>query len=277
MGVALLMLALLADVPQQEEGPTAAALSDVEIADRAEAAFREGTRLRQAADQARPHFRTAAGYFEELHCRGVSNALLSRNLGNAYLLAGDLPHAILSYRRGLEVAPQDRALEDSLARAREKVVYPEGSALGRPVADAWPPWLPRLSDGTVFAIAFGLYVLACLAGTCWLMVRRSVWLGVGLGSLFIAVGLAALTVINARAGRQESARPLVVIADDGVLLRKGNGLTYPPRYETPVNRGVEARLLFERGDWLQIELAGGEVGWVPRRYTLLDASVSAAP
>jgi hypothetical protein len=62
----------------------------------------------------------------------------------------------------------------------------------------------------------------------------------------------------------------VVIADDGVLVRRGNGLAYPPRYETPVNRGVEARLLFARGDWLKIELASGDSGWVPRRYTLLD-------
>jgi uncharacterized protein YgiM (DUF1202 family) len=64
--------------------------------------------------------------------------------------------------------------------------------------------------------------------------------------------------------------PLVVIAEDNVILRKGNGLSYPPRYEQPVNRGVEARLRYERGDWLQIELAGGEVGWVPRAVALVD-------
>ena len=63
----------------------------------------------------------------------------------------------------------------------------------------------------------------------------------------------------------------MIIADDGVLLRRGNGLTYPPRYETPVNRGAEARLLVERGDWLKVELAGGQSGWVPLKYVLLDA------
>ena len=52
------------------------------------------------------------------------------------------------------------------------------------------------------------------------------------------------------------------------LLRAGNGLSYPPRYETPLNRGVEARLLFARGAWLQIELSGGEIGWVPAAYTI---------
>jgi len=51
----------------------------------------------------------------------------------------------------------------------------------------------------------------------------------------------------------------------GFLLRTGNGLSYPPRYETPLNQGVEARLLHARGAWLQIELSGGEVGWGPRR------------
>jgi hypothetical protein len=78
-----------------------------------------------------------------------------------------------------------------------------------------------------------------------------------------------------RVDEGEAARPLVVILDDGVLLRKGDGLAYPPRYDTPLNRGAEARLLFERGGWLQVELAGGEVGWVPRRldqheYVLVD-------
>jgi len=33
-------------------------------------------------------------------------------------------------------------------------------------------------------------------------------------------------------------------------------------------RGVEARLLYARGDWLQIELASGEVGWVWAAYTV---------
>jgi hypothetical protein len=61
-----------------------------------------------------------------------------------------------------------------------------------------------------------------------------------------------------------------VISDDGVLLRAGNGLSYPARSETPLNRGVEARLLYVRGDWLQIELGSGELGWVPREYALVD-------
>jgi uncharacterized protein YgiM (DUF1202 family) len=84
-----------------------------------------------------------------------------------------------------------------------------------------------------------------------------------------AVFLTALVAEELRA-RDLQTRPVVVITDDGVLLRAGNGLRYPAAYETPLSRGVEARLLFTRGDWLQIELSGGEVGWVPREYALTD-------
>jgi hypothetical protein len=263
---------LLANVPNQE-GQTRVPqdLTDAETVDHAEAAFREGVLLRLAAGDARPHFRTAAAYYEELRRRGVSNALLYRNLGNAHLLAGDLPQAIFSYRRGLHVAPHDRDLEDSLTQARAKVVYQQGSSLGRPSPDGRPPWLPHLSPGWLFAVGVGLYTLACAGMTRWLMVRRLQWLGMALGCLVAALLVASLLAQEARAAKADLAYPLVVIADDGVLLRKGNGLTYPPRYESPLNRGVEARLLFARGDWLQLELAGGEVGWVPRRYVLLDA------
>jgi hypothetical protein len=62
----------------------------------------------------------------------------------------------------------------------------------------------------------------------------------------------------------------VVIARDGVLLRRGSSRAFPPRYETRLKAGMEGRLLFERGGWLQVELSGGEVGWVPRSAVVVD-------
>jgi hypothetical protein len=91
-------------------------------------------------------------------------------------------------------------------------------------------------------------------------------------ALVLAALLATLLLIGEQARR--SARPVVVIAADGVLLRRGNGPAYPPRYETPLNAGVEASLRFARGDWLQIELAGGEVGWVSRTAAVVEEQES---
>jgi tetratricopeptide (TPR) repeat protein len=262
MAAGFLLIALLAAVP--------ADLPDAEVAGQAEAAFREGVHLRDDAAQARPYFGRAAAGYEELVRRGRNNPLLYRNLAHAYLLAGDLPRAILTCRRGLRLAPGDGGLRGDLAAIREQVLFSPYSSLGRPPADDRPPWWPRFRAGTLGAFAAGFYVLACLGLTRWLMLRRVGLLLTSGGCLAAAVALGVFAGIEASHEWDAVAHPLVVIAADGVLLRRGDGLSYPPRYDTPVNRGVEARLLFAGGDWLQVELAGGEVGWVPRRLVLVD-------
>jgi hypothetical protein len=87
-------------------------------------------------------------------------------------------------------------------------------------------------------------------------------------SLVVTLALVVILINQQHAAGRQG--PLVVVAEDGVLLRRGDGLAYPPRYDTPLPRGAEARLRRERGTWLQIELSGGEIGWVPRELTRME-------
>ncbi|HEX5269988.1 MAG TPA: SH3 domain-containing protein [Gemmataceae bacterium] len=242
----------------------------VSRAHEAEEAFAEAVRQRDDADKARPLFRKSADLFEELRRAGAANPALFRDEGNARLLAGDLPGAILAYRRGLRLAPDDRALQRLLAAAREQVVYKQSGAFGRPPVSLLPPWLPRLPARGVLLLACAAYAFGWVSLARWRMVRRGKWLTAALASFAVAALLGLALGAGEARERDLDARPLAVVAQDGVLLRKGNGLAYPRRYETPLNRGVEARLLFERGDWVLIELSGGETGWVPRAYVLID-------
>jgi hypothetical protein len=244
--------------------------TDLELAGRAETAFQDGVKLREKGEHGRAEFLTAAACYEELRRRGIDNAQLDHNLGNAYFLADDLPHAILSFRRGLRLSPLDGSLRRCLTDAREQVVYPDNTGFGRPALLQARLVLPGLVNNLILAAATVLYALGSAAVTRWLMVRRFRWMAAGCTTL-LAAGLLTLLLIQvARSAAADDSHPLVVIAEDGVLLRKGDGLAFPPRYDTVVNRGVEARLLFERDEWVQIELAAGEVGWVPREYVLVD-------
>lgn len=243
----------------------------VELLRQAEAAFHAGMEHRDNPEKARPFFREAASRYQAVRRRGASNADLYRNQGNSYLLAGDLPGAILSYRRGLRLAPDDRALRTSLAYARQQVAYPGREAKGHPPDDSRPPWLPYLSSGQRVLLFLCSYSVGWLGFVHGWMIRRPALLAVGLLALGVAAVVASSLAFEAWSERQESLHPLVVLARDGVPLRKGNGVLYPPRFGTPLNRGVEARLQCERGDWLQIELASGQLGWVPRAAVLLDA------
>jgi hypothetical protein len=248
----------------------AATPSEDEIRLQAEAAFREGAGLAaKTPDKARQAFARSAALYEQLRQVGVANGELFRNLGNAYLLADDLPHAILAYRRGLHVAPHDLALRRDLAFAREEVRYSPPGNLGRPPIEHRPPWLPRLPAWLPY-VALGFYALGWLAGFRWWLVRRGWWLTVGIGCMLAALLTGLGVVYEEWTEAREEYQPLVVIAQDGVQLSRGDWSAPPPRYPTPLNRGVEGRLLFERGRWLQIELSGGEVGWVPAAKVVID-------
>ncbi|MFL5244192.1 MAG: hypothetical protein ACJ8FY_18975 [Gemmataceae bacterium] len=239
---------------------------------RAEQALNVGIEARDNPRLARAHFREAARLYEDLYHLGHHNAACLRNEGNAALLADDLPRAILAYRRGLRLSPNDRVLRSNLAFAREQVDYSTADPLGRPPSDSWPAGLPRPETGWLLASAAVLYTLGCLAMTLFWMTRKAVLLSI----ILVLFSLTAVPIsglaLHLRSESYESNYPLVVVSENGVLLRAGNSLAYPARYETPLNRGVEARLLFMRGNWAQIELAAGETGWVNIDYLLIDKS-----
>jgi hypothetical protein len=244
----------------------------------AEAAFAEG--VQQAGNQpneARFCFGCAAAQFDKLQRSGVASPALSRNLGNAWLLARDpndpadrsLPQAILAYRQGLRLDPANQELHRNLEFARQQVNYPAPGMFGLPATDHRPPWLPCW-PGVLLSFAVAGYTFAVLALARWWMVRRNHWLTIAACGFAFAILFGAGLALEAWQIRDETRHPVVVIAQDGVQLLIGNGSRYPPRYETPVNRGVEARLRYDRGKWLQIELGTGEIGWVPRQAVLVD-------
>jgi hypothetical protein len=250
----------------------APAAGDVELARQAEGSFAEGARRHDDAASARPHFARAAALYEQLRQRGADSPALYRNLGHAYLLAGDLPRAILSYREGLQRTPWDTGLRDDLADARARVVASLPNALGRPPAETRPPWWPRTGSGPPALLAALLYVLAWPCLTRWRVTQRGRPLMAGLVLLAGAVVLAGFAVASWRLEHDEAAHPLAVITADGIRLRRGDGTTYPPRYDARLRPGVEARLLHARGNWVQLELASGEVGWLPHDAVVIDAS-----
>jgi len=260
--------------------------TEEELLHKAEAAYRQGAAAYGTARPARQYFATAADRYAKLVRNGVNNPALFADLGQSYLLAGDLPRAILAYRNGLRLDPNNRTLQERLEDARNQVLYTTPGSFARPPVDNWPPWFPRLTLRWRLILVLVLFWAACLGLTRWAMTRNGGYLALTIPSLVLAGFLGAGLFLTAQERSWEKTHPAVVIAGTEVVLHKGNGANYPcydaenrtwletggslPAAASRLPVGAEAQVRFDRGDWLQIELAGGEIGWVRRSDVVLD-------
>ena len=219
--------------------------------------FREAQELRADAGAARLKFIEAAkGYDAVWQARNHSPAVAT-NRGRAHALAGDWAGAIAAVHAGLRESPSDTTLHHDLETLRDVVPYPAGL---RP-----PPvsgWRSRVSGWDLFGLATVCVGLITI-GIANRFTTRDGW-----ALSIVTVGVIGLFAVLAvkwqghREARWEAERPVRVLIRE-TTLRKGNGDSYEPRLEWPLPRGCEVRELFRRGGWVQVELTGGAVGWLP--------------
>jgi hypothetical protein len=263
----LLTSTALGEAPPAIAEPAKSALADCSneaLVEEATAAYREGLAQRDDAATARRAFQRAADAYRRLEQRGVGNTDLYRNLAQAELLAGDLPRAIRAYRLGLRLAPHDEALQAGLAYARDQVAYPATGALESSCRPRERRALIRwLAYDSWLQGAAALYFLGWLAAARAWMTRRLIWKLATSGLLVAGAGLAAWAYWEReQLLEEEQSLPTVVVAENGTPLHRGNGVDYSLRLNDKLPAGAELRVLSERGGWRQVQLAGGEIGWV---------------
>jgi hypothetical protein len=241
----------------------AVAGSGQEIAEQAESAFYAGVVHRDNDVEARPLFRNAAEAFAELRRRGLDSSELHLSEGNARLLAGDLPGAVFAYHRGLCLSPDDVKLRQALAYARSRVEFP--SAEDRAALAAREELLHRVRSALRqwgIGLLGALSIAGWLAIVRWRVTRESTWGWTGGLLLALAVLTIAVRLQEFRTRQLEASVPFAVVRQSSVL-RKGDGPSFAPRRDNALPAGIELTIRQERGEWLQVELADGSLGWLP--------------
>lgn len=232
--------------------------------------FESGIRDRNDAGKARVQFANAAATADK-SWNQYRQRTVAANRGRAHFLAGDLPQSIRAFRDGLELYPWDAELQRGLALARAAVAYPaetEPTARVRP--DPPAEVRNRVSPFDLLIVsAVASFILAIGLARRFTRRDRWAWPVVAIGFLGVLVAGGIWWQCD-REALGDRANPTVVIAADTVL-RTGNGPSYPPRVEAVLPRGAEVRERSRRGGWVQVELAGGAVGWVSEAVVLKTA------
>lgn len=208
---------------------------------------------------------SAVKLFEQLGSRGIASGRFYFCQGNAYLRAGRLAEAIVAYRRAQRWLPRDPLLHANLLQAQELVLEPPS-----PVREPTLPVWFRLSHREVRILALLFWIVGwSLAAVATV---RHQW-GWTIAALVVLVLSGAGATLAQWQEHDRSLRPEAVVSRNGVNLREGNGMSYPPRDRNglPIllNAGVEVRVLTERPNgWAKVLLDNGETGWVPRSELL---------
>jgi hypothetical protein len=210
-------------------------------------------------------YRSAAALYDQLASAGGRSSNFYHNQAKLHFLAGNLPQALLAYRRATRwggTADEMANLRDALAQA--------GNEAGR---TAWgvglrrPLWMYPL--GIKVAAVLAIWMIA--TWLFFLFSRPNYSRAMG-GGLMVGWLLAFLLYVDQI---DIACHPYLVVAAEDVPLRQGNGHAYPVRVaagkEVRLHGGTEGRLRGERPNgWVQIELPDGQLGWVERRQVLID-------
>lgn len=222
-----------------------------------EAFFEEGNSLYQAGD-----YRGALDAYLRLVEAGYESAALYYNMGNCHFKLGDLGRSILYYERAVRIDPGDEDARANLALAAslaEDEIVPMPVFLPVRVARWTVRLVPR--EWLVGLLAAGYLVASLSLIWRWLGRRPSAHrLGGRVAWVAAVVGLAAaanLVAADLAAGRRAEG---VILADE-VPVQSAPSEDRNLQVFT-IHEGTKVRVDQQVGEWAEIVLADGKVGWV---------------
>jgi tetratricopeptide (TPR) repeat protein len=221
-------------------------------------AFRQAETLYQ-----QERYAEAIAIYESIRASGVEDGVLYYNLGNAYFKAGRLGFAVLSYERARRLLPGDEDVRANLAFATGLV----SEGVAPPPLPLAIGWVVDLYQGAGASFLAGVVSLSfLLGGTALTLLLLDRWPALRTPAVAVVAGSAVVALLAGGSlvakVRAESARVEAVVVTENAYVRSGPSESSPRLAE--IHEGLKMRVLGEREGFLQISLANGLTGWVPR-------------
>ena len=224
--------------------------------------FRQANSIADDPDKARRLYEKAILNYEKIIGDGrIRNPKLYYNLGNAYLLNGDIGTAILNYRRAELLDKTDTNVQKNLAFARSRRVDKVAVKTEKRILQTLFFWHYDFSIKTKFAITCICFAIACISLTAITWYGKvAPWVAAAAICGVLTTCLLASVVLETRA---RARKVYGVITTEKVVARQGDGRNYPESFKDPLHAGTEFDVLERRSGWLHIRLADNSDAWIP--------------
>lgn len=183
------------------------------------------------------------------------------NLGNAYFKSNELAKAILNYERAIRIAPGYADAKFNLEFANQQVID-NVVEIETFFLKKWINTLMKtMTSNGWFYIAASVFLIALISFLIFIFGRskliRKSFFYIGL----IAILLSAITIIFSGIRKQQMMHKNDAIVMPGVIVIKGA----PDKSGTDLyqlHEGTKVTIIGVLGDWYEIKLNNGNVGWV---------------
>lgn len=203
-------------------------------------------------------FKSAIRTYQQLLDRGINDAIVYYNLGNAYFRDKQLGEAILYFRKAHRLSPRDKDIETNLNYSRLFVI--DKIKISPNFSSAFTGKI--LNWGTVNEftfLTFLFYLGSASLGVVAFFKREKIIkraLAVFL-ALFLVLMFFALVKISRDSQWQEA-----VVISSSVEVYSGPGKEFTLQFTG--HEGLEVKIEQTKDDWYLVSLPNGARGWLPK-------------
>ena len=223
-----------------------------------ESLFAEGNRLYQEGD-----FAAAAASYGAVVESGFESAEVYYNLGNAHFRLGETARAVLNYERAARLDPANGDIRANLALVNQRLQDRIEPLPRFWLLSAFDWWMGLIPGGLLqVLVAVGYLLLG--ASVVLIVLRRPAGWRAPLRRFAycaaVATALLGATLLVRETGLGRPEEAVVMVGEARVLSAPSEegGLTVFTLHE-----GTTVRIDRRAGDWVEIVLADGKVGWLP--------------
>jgi tetratricopeptide (TPR) repeat protein len=219
--------------------------------------FVEGNRLYREGD-----FAGALESYLRIEEAGFESGALYYNIGNSYFKLGELGSAILYYERARRLMPGDDDLQANLDLARTLTVDEVNPLPGFLPIRAIRWWIHLLPPRVLTWLVGLTYVSAMVGLTLWVLWRGSsagTWAGRMAGAMGLVAAVFGVNLLAVELGIGEARR--AVVLDEAADVQSAPS-DDPSLQVFTVHEGTTVRIDRQSGDWVEIVLDDGKVGWL---------------
>jgi len=192
-----------------------------------------------------------------------SSAALYYNLGNAYYRSGKIGFAILNYERGLKLEPDDEDIQNNLETVKARTIDKIKEVPQIFIVDWWISFITMFSAITLQLLVIFFYLLLLVSVTIFFITKQKrIQRYLLYSSLAGLLGAIFFTIILFANVSRETSEEFAILTKNTIAAKQSPDESSNDLFV--VHEGLKVAVTTQFGEWIEIKLYDGKVGWLPK-------------